>query len=93
MPTDEVLPALEILKRYASCPPSPAGYKPQIIFHGAEPTLNWEALLAAFDRYGDDFRFGVQTNGTVAERCPVRQYACSEAWRSACRWIVQWTKS
>ena len=27
--------------------------------------MNWEALLAAFDRYGDDFRFGIQTNGTV----------------------------
>ena len=27
--------------------------------------MNWDALLAAFDRYGDDFRFGVQSNGTV----------------------------
>jgi uncharacterized protein len=64
MPTDEVLSALEILKGYFLST-LPAGFKPQIIFHGAEPTLNWDALLAAFDRYGDDFRFGVQTNGTV----------------------------
>jgi uncharacterized protein len=55
---------LETLKQYFGAT-LPAGYKPQIIFHGAEPTLNWEALLAAFDRHGDDFRFGIQTNGTV----------------------------
>ena len=64
MPVGQVLVALETLKRYFGAT-LPAGYKPQIIFHGAEPTLNWEALVAAFDRYGDDFRFGIQTNGTV----------------------------
>jgi uncharacterized protein len=64
MPVEKVLVALETLKRYFGAT-LPAGYKPQIIFHGAEPTLNWEALVAAFDRYGDDFRFGIQTNGTV----------------------------
>ncbi len=64
MPVSKVLEALEILKQYFLAT-LPEGFKPQIIFHGAEPSLNWEALLAAFDRYGEDFRFGIQTNGTV----------------------------
>lgn len=64
MPVEKVLNALEILKQYF-LGTLPSGFKPQIIFHGAEPSLNWEALLAAFDRYGNDFRFGIQTNGTV----------------------------
>lgn len=64
MPVDRVLTALETLKQYFLAT-LPEGFKPQIVFHGAEPTLHWEALLAAFDRYGDDFRFGIQTNGTV----------------------------
>lgn len=64
MPVERVLSSLEILKRYFGST-LPAGFKPQVIFHGAEPTLNWDGLLAAFDRYGDGFRFGIQTNGTV----------------------------
>ena len=64
MPVEGVLSSLEILKRYFVST-LPAGFKPQVIFHGAEPTLNWDGLLAAFDRYSDDFRFGIQTNGTV----------------------------
>jgi uncharacterized protein len=64
MPVEEVLRAMETLKRYFRST-LPEGFKPQIVFHGAEPTLNWDGLLAAFDRYGDDFRFGIQTNGTV----------------------------
>jgi uncharacterized protein len=64
MPVEKVLHSLEILKQFFLST-LPEGYKPQIIFHGAEPSLNWDALLAAFDRYGDDFRFGIQTNGTV----------------------------
>lgn len=66
MPVSKVLTALQTLKQYFQ-DTLPAGFKPQIVFHGAEPTLNWDALLAAFDRYGDDFRFGIQTNGTVLE--------------------------
>ncbi|MBF0094516.1 MAG: peptide-modifying radical SAM enzyme CbpB, partial [Alphaproteobacteria bacterium] len=43
----------------------PDGRLPQVIFHGAEPLLAREAVFAAIDRYGDRFRFGVQTNGTL----------------------------
>ncbi len=66
MPVDQVLSSLEILKKYFAAT-LPEGFKPQIVFHGAEPTLNWEGLLAAFEHYGNDFRFGIQTNGTVLD--------------------------
>ena len=42
----------------------PDGRQPQIIFHGAEPLLNRDAMFAAIDAYGERFRFGVQTNAT-----------------------------
>lgn len=45
----------------------PAGRKPQVIFHGAEPLLAKDALFAAIDAYGDRFRFGVQTNATLLD--------------------------
>jgi uncharacterized protein len=59
-----VLGALEILKQYFHSI-LPEGFKQQVVFHGAEPTLNWDGLLAAIEHYGDDFRLGIQTNGTV----------------------------
>ena len=68
MPAEKVLASLEILKGYFRAN-LPDGFKPQIIFYGAEPTLNLEGLLAAFDRYGKDFRFGIRTNGRC---CPTR---------------------
>jgi uncharacterized protein len=64
MAKDELLSAMEILKTYFQST-LPKGMKPQIIFHGAEPTLNREALFAAFERFQKDFRFGIQTNGTL----------------------------
>lgn len=41
--------------------------KPQVIFHGAEPLLNREAIFPAIERFADEFRFGVQTNGTLLD--------------------------
>ncbi|MGD0899620.1 MAG: peptide-modifying radical SAM enzyme CbpB [Thermoguttaceae bacterium] len=41
-----------------------SGSLPQIVFHGAEPLLNREAVFAGIQRYADDFRFGIQTNAT-----------------------------
>jgi uncharacterized protein len=64
MSTEKVLESLEILKHYFQAN-LPTGFRPQVVFHGAEPTLNFEALVAAFERYGNDYRFGIQTNGTV----------------------------
>ncbi|TAN55413.1 MAG: peptide-modifying radical SAM enzyme CbpB [Magnetospirillum sp.] len=45
----------------------PEGRTPQIIFHGAEPLLNRDAMFAAIDAYGERFRFGVQTNATMLD--------------------------
>ncbi|MBI4024027.1 MAG: peptide-modifying radical SAM enzyme CbpB [Verrucomicrobia bacterium] len=45
----------------------PDAVKPQIIFHGAEPMLNRQALFPALDQFKDDFRFGIQTNGTLLD--------------------------
>jgi len=45
----------------------PAGDRPQVIFHGAEPMLNRAAIFAAIDHFADDFIFGVQTNGTLLD--------------------------
>jgi uncharacterized protein len=64
MPAEQLLASLATLKQYFE-PVLPAGFRPQIVFHGAEPTLNWDAMFAAFEQYGDDFRFGIQSNGTV----------------------------
>jgi len=58
--------ALETLKTYFAGI-LPSGVKPQIIFHGAEPTMNRETLFAGLDHFKDDFRFGLQTNGTLLE--------------------------
>ena len=41
--------------------------RPQIVFHGAEPMLNREAMFAGIDAFKDDFRFGVQTNATLLD--------------------------
>lgn len=67
MPKDKVLEALAILKDYFA-ETVPEGSLPQIVFHGAEPLLNRDAVFAAMEAYGDDFRFGVQTNGTLLDR-------------------------
>jgi len=66
MPKDDLLSALKILRHYFQ-ETLPKDVKPQIVFHGAEPTLNREALFAALDEFQKDFRFGIQTNGTLLE--------------------------
>jgi uncharacterized protein len=59
--------ALSILKDHfaATLPAQTVSRKPQIVFHGAEPLLNREALFASIARFREDFRFGVQTNATL----------------------------
>jgi len=66
MSKDDLFRSMDILKEYFATI-MPAGMKPQIIFHGAEPTMNKEALFAGLAKYHDDFRFGIQTNGTLLE--------------------------
>lgn len=58
--------ALTKLKAYFKTT-MPKGQLPQIVFHGAEPLLNRDALFAAIERHKESFRFGVQTNGTLLD--------------------------
>lgn len=66
MSVEELTKALEILKDYFNIT-LPEDQKPQIVFHGAEPLLNREAIFLVMDRFLEDFRFGIQTNGTLLD--------------------------
>lgn len=66
LPQDRLLEALALLKEYFTGV-LPAGDRPQLIFHGAEPLLNRDAVFAAIDQFADDFVFGLQTNGTLLD--------------------------
>lgn len=66
MSHDDLLKALAILKAYFNRT-MPKGSLPQIIFHSSEPLLNREAVFAGIEAFGQDFRFGVQTNGTLLD--------------------------
>ena len=66
MSGERLLEALGILKRYFRTT-VPKGILPQIVFHGAEPMLNREAVFAGIEQYADDFRFGIQTNATLLD--------------------------
>ncbi len=55
--------ALDKLQKYYRAT-LPKNSRPQVVFHGAEPLLNKRVVFDAIDRYGDQFRFGVQTNST-----------------------------
>jgi uncharacterized protein len=46
----------------------PEGARPQLVFHGSEPLLAKEAVFAGMEKYGDYFRFGVQTNATLLDQ-------------------------
>lgn len=70
MTTEELLQALELLKTHFKRV-LPEGTLPQIIFHSSEPMLNREAIFAGIERYNSDFRFGVQTNGTLLDRSAI----------------------
>ncbi|HJV24107.1 MAG TPA: radical SAM protein, partial [Aromatoleum sp.] len=66
MATDRLVDALARLKDYFATV-MPAGRKPRIIFHGAEPLMNQSALFEAVDQFKDDYVFGVQTNATLLD--------------------------
>ncbi len=66
MSREKLLEALAILHRYFRTT-VPKGTLPQIVFHGAEPMLNREAVFAGIAEYGDRFRFGIQTNATLLD--------------------------
>lgn len=66
MPEKRLLDALDRLKRYFK-KTLPDGALPQIVFHGAEPLLNRDAVFAGIDAFRNDFRFGIQTNATLLD--------------------------
>ena len=66
MDTDKLLDSLERLSAYFKTT-VPEGRLPQIIFHGAEPMLNRQAIFAGIEAFKDRFRFGVQTNATLLD--------------------------
>ena len=65
MSAGRLLEALRILKGYFRT--TMRSGRPQIVFHGAEPLLNRDAVFAGIAQYADDFRFGIQTNATLLD--------------------------
>ncbi len=70
MSPEKLIEALGILKTYFRTT-VPKGWKPQVVFHGAEPMLNSQAVFAGIEEYKDDFRFGIQTNATLLDDASV----------------------
>jgi len=66
MPAGELIEALERMLDYFRRHVA-EGFRPEVIFHGSEPLMNRKAVFAAIDHFGDAFRFGVQTNGTLLD--------------------------
>ncbi|MEO5661537.1 MAG: peptide-modifying radical SAM enzyme CbpB [Polaromonas sp.] len=71
MAAERLIDALERLKSYFATV-MPAGRKPRIIFHGAEPLMNKKALFGAIEAFSDDYVFGVQTNATLLDEAAIR---------------------
>ncbi|MDA8123823.1 MAG: peptide-modifying radical SAM enzyme CbpB [Deltaproteobacteria bacterium] len=66
MPEKKLLQALATLKKYFQRT-LPKGVMPQVIFHGAEPLLNRQAVFAGIEEYKKDFLFGIQTNTALLD--------------------------
>ncbi len=70
MSEESVKESLAILDRYFDTVVAD-GQKPQVIFHGAEPLLNRDAVFAGIDAYAGRFLFGVQTNATLLDNSAI----------------------
>ena len=66
MSKDKLFSALDKLKVYFD-KIGMDGRKPNIIFHGAEPMMNKEAIFPAMEQYKDVFTFAIQTNATLLD--------------------------
>ena len=66
MSKDCLIKSLGLLKDYFTRT-LPEDVLPQIVFHGAEPLLNRDAVFAGIEEYSEDFRFGIQTNATLLD--------------------------
>ena len=58
MNTEKLLEALEIFKNYFR-KNMPEGRKPEVVFHGAEPMMNRDAVFEGIEQFSDDFIFGI----------------------------------
>lgn len=67
MSAERLMGALERLKSHFARTMEGSGRRPRLVFHGAEPLLNFKALRTAMTAYMADFEFGVQTNGTLLD--------------------------
>ena len=67
MSEKKLLDALGRLKEYFA-KTLPKSRMPQVVFHGAEPMLNRDAVFAGIDMYAKDFQFGVQTNASLLDK-------------------------
>jgi len=70
MSAERLLDALARLKAHFDAT-VPEGLKPQIVFHGAEPMLNRDAVFAGIEAFDGQFRFGIQTNATLLDESAV----------------------
>lgn len=77
MSREDVLRALAELRDFFRSVP-PEGDLPQVIFHGSEPMMNREAVVAAIDSFSEDFVFGIQTNGTLLDSKAIEQLTSRE---------------
>lgn len=66
MPFEKMNEAMEKIKDYFK-KNLPANRKAQIVFHGAEPTVNKDVMFKIIEKYSQDFIFGIQSNGTLIE--------------------------
>ncbi len=70
MPSEKLSASLHKLRDYFRSV-MPEGRKPRAIFHGAEPLMNKDAVFKTIDEFGNDFAFGLQTNGTLLDDAAV----------------------
>lgn len=66
MSQEKLHEALTVLKEYFS-KTIPSDRRPRIIFHGAEPLMNFKVVRSGIETFTDDFIFGIQTNATLLD--------------------------
>ena len=67
MSTSRLIDSLEKLRLFFEANGTASKRLPQIVFHGAEPLMNRDAVFAAIASFKDVFEFGIQTNGTLLD--------------------------
>lgn len=71
MTEQQLIAALVRLKAYFN-QHMDAERRPKVIFHGAEPMVNRQAVFAGITAFQDDFQFAVQTNATLLDDAAIQ---------------------